>query len=244
MISFFIRQKPFAELKKIGNRINSCLADFKTYKIKAGGGLGILFIFLGATLLAFIILINISDYSILTYKRNAISKAMDYAINAAVQELNINQSIMGLADGFAEATGNRSVDGVKIDIDRAQNTFLTVFYENYNSSDFSIDAKLLLCATHTIEQNLKYVIKAGNVQITEGSVETPELLENRINHAINNYRTNSEDASQVYINGNEKTNILENGVYLFAFIKDIKIQGLYSQRTTSLSSFAGAKIER
>ncbi len=206
--------------------------------------MGIVIIGLGAILLAFMILINVADYSILTYKRNAISKAMDYAITAAVQEINLNQSVTGLADGFAEATGNRSVDGVKIDIDRAHKTFLTVFYKNFNSYDFSIDANLLLCSTHTMEQNLKYVIKAGNAYITEGNVKTPELLENRINQAINNYWTNSEDASQVYINGNEKTNMLENGTYLFAFIKDIKIKGLYSQRTTSLSSFAGAKIER
>ena len=228
-------------MKKIGNRINSCFGDFRVYKSQTGGGLGIVFISLGAILLAFTILINIADYSILTYKRNAISKAMDYAVNAAVQELNINQSVKGLADGFAEDTGNRSLDGVKIDIDRAQETFLMVFYENYN---FSIDAKLLLCATHTIEQNLKYIIKAGNGQINQGGLESPELLESRIIQAINQYWTNSEDTSQVYINGNEKTNIIEKGIYLFAFIKDIRIKGLYSQRTTNLSSFAGARVER
>ncbi|QNU67138.1 hypothetical protein EHE19_000865 [Ruminiclostridium herbifermentans] len=206
--------------------------------------MGIVYIGLGAIVLAFIILINIADYSILTYKRNAISKAMDYAVNAAVQELNLNQSIMGLADGFSEDTGNRSLDGIKIDIDMAQKTFLTVFYENYNSSNFCIDEELLLCATHTIEQNLKYIIKAGNGQISEGNIENPAFLESRINQAINQYWANSEDASNVFINGNEKTNIIEKGVYLFAFIKDIKIKGLYSQRTTSLSSFAGAKVER
>ena len=244
MISFFIRQKLFAGLKRIDNRISSRFDDFKIYRNQIGGGLGIVFIGLGAILLAFAILINIADYSILTYKRNAISKAMDYAVNAAVQELNIEQSIMGLADGFAEDTGDRSLDAIKIDIDRARETFLMVFYENYNSSNFSIDGELLLCATHTIEQNLKYIIKAGNGQINEGNLENPEVLESRINQAINQYWTNSEDTSQVYINGNEKTNSIEKGVYLFAFIKDIKIKGLYSQRTTSLSSFTGARVER
>lgn len=229
-------------MKKIGNGINRCFGDFN--KSQVGGGLGIVFIGLGAILLAFTILINIADYSILTYKRNAISKAMDYAVNAAVQELNINQSIFGLAEGFAEGTGSRSLDGVKLDIDRAQETFLMVFYQNYNSSNFSIDDKLLLCATHTIEQNLKYIMKAGNGQIYEGNLENPEFLESRINQAINQYLINSEDTSQVYLNGNEKTNIIEKGVYLFAFIKDIRIKGLYSQRTTSLSSFAGARVER
>ncbi len=229
-------------MKKIDNRTNSCFGDFN--KSQAGGGLGIVLIGLGAILIAFTILINIADYSILTYKRNAISKAMDYAVNAAVQELNINQSIIGLADGFAEDTGSRSLDGVKLDIDRAQETFLMVFYENYNSINFSIDEKLLLCTTHTIEQNLRYIMKAGNGQINEGNLENPELLESRINQAIDQYWINSEDTSQIYINGNEKTNILEKGVYLFAFIKDIKIKGLYSQRTTSLSSFAGARVER
>jgi hypothetical protein len=240
MISFFIRQRLHAELKRIDNWINSHIC----YKSQAGGGLGIVFIGLGAMVLAFVILINIADYSILTYKRNAISKAMDYAVNAAVQELNIDQSIMGLADGFSEDTGNRSLDGVKIDIDKAKKAFMMVFYENYKSNNFSIDEDLLVCATHTIEQNMKYIIKAGNGQIIEGNLENPALLESSINQAIKRYWTNSDDTSQIFINGNEKTNIIEKGVYLFAFIKDIKVKGLYSQRTTSLSSFAGARVER
>lgn len=231
-------------MKKISHRINRLYHDFKIIKGEAGNGLGIVFIGLAAILVAFAILINIADYSILTYKRNTISKAMDYAVNAAVQELNINQSIMGLADGFAEDTGNRSLDGVKIDIDKAQKAFLSIFYINSNSSDFCIDEKLLLCATHTIEQNMKYIIKAGNGQINEGNLENPDLLESRINQAINQYWTHSKDTSLVYINGNEKTNDIQKGVYLFAFIKDIRIKGLYSQRTTSLSSFAGARVER
>ncbi len=214
------------------------------FKSEAGGGFGIVFVGMGAILLAFIVLINIADYSILTYKRNSISKSMDYAINAAVQEISINGSILGLADGFSEASGNTSIGGVKVDIDRANKIFLAVFHENCKSIDFSIDDDLLLCTTYTMEQKLKYVIKAGNEKINEGELEDPELLESRINQIINQYWPNSEDTSLIFINGNEKTNMIEKGTYLFAFIKDIKIQGLYSQRTTSLSGFAGAKIER
>lgn len=232
-------------MKKVRDRIKRYTLSVKLYfKSEAGGGFGIVFLGMGAILLAFIILINIADYSILTYKRNAISKSMDYAINAAVQEISINESMLGLAGGFSEASGNRSVDGVKVDIDRANKTFLAVFYENCNSNEFSVENNLLLCTTHMMEQKLNYVIKAGNRKIDEGELEDPEFLESRINQVINQYWSNSDDHSQTYINGNENTNMIENGTYLFAFIKDIKIQGLYSQRTTSLSSFAGAKIER
>lgn len=228
------------------NRIKGGTIYFKRLYLRneAGGGFSVVLIGLAAIFLAFITLINIADYSILTYKRNSISKAMDYAINAAVQEININESKAGLAGGFSEITGSRSIDGVKIDIDRAQKTFLTVFNKNCNLNDFSIENNLLLCTTHSINKKLEYIIKCKDKKIDEGELEDSEFLENRINEAINQYWSNSDDGSLIYINGNEKTNIIKNGTYLFAFIKNIKIKGLYSQRITSLSSFAGAKIER
>lgn len=229
-------------MKKVGYRIKFNAICFR--ERQSGGSFAVVFIGLGSIFLALLVLVNIADYSILTYKRNTISKAMDYAVNAAVQEIDINQSKEGLSNGFSEVTGCNHLEGVKINTDKAQKTFITAFYENYNTSNFSVYGNLLLCATHAEGQKLSYEIKTDNGQITKGSVACPELMENTINQAIRDYSAYADKASLIYINGNEKTNMIENGTYLFAFIKDIKIKGLYSQRTTCLLSFAGAKVDR
>jgi len=215
-----------------------------TFQNERGGGLGTVFIGLSVILLAFVIFINIADYSLFTYKRNAISKAIDYAVTSAVQQINKNESLIGVANGFIEETGERKLEGVEIDIDMATRTFLTVFYENYKIGNLSIDNSLLICATSTQNEKLRYTIKADSQLIFEGELENSVLLEEKINQAITQYWCSAKDNSQVYLNGNPKTNMLENGSYLLAFIKDIKIKGLYSQRNVNLSSFAGAKLER
>lgn len=214
------------------------------FQSESGGGMGIIFIGLSVILLAFVVFINIVDYSLFTYKRNAISKAMDYAITAAVQQINKNQSVVGVANGFTEDTGKRILDGVEIDVDMANRTFLNVFYANYNLDNLNINNSLLICATSRQSEKLKYTIKSGTELIFEGELDNSLLVEGRINQAITQYWPGSENNNQVYINGNPKTNMIENGTYLFAFINDIKITGLYSQRQINLSSFAGAKLER
>ena len=214
------------------------------FQSESGGGIGIIFIGLSAILLAFVVFINIVDYSLFTYKRNAITKAMDYAVTAAVQQINKNQSVVGVANGFTEDTGKKLLEGVEIDVDMANRTFLNVFYANYKSYNLRINDNLLICATARRGEKLKYVIKSGTELILEGELENSLLVEGRINQAITQYWPSTEDNAQVYINGNLKTNMIENGTYLFAFINNIKITGLYSERQLNLSSFAGAKLER
>lgn len=214
------------------------------FRSESGGGVGIIFIGLSVILLAFVVFINIVDYSIFTYKRNAISKAMDYAVTAAVQQINKNQSIVGVANGFTEDTGKKLLEGVEIDVDMANRTFLDVFYANYKLDNLSINNSLLICVTSSRNEKLRYAIMANAELIIEGDLDNPLLVEERINQAIDQIWTSSEDDNQVYINQNPKTNMIENGTYLFAFINDIKITGLFSQRQLNLSSFAGAKLER
>jgi hypothetical protein len=244
--NFFIKLKLSAELKRPRKRTkNNTIGRVPSYlKSENGGGLGTIFIGLAAILLAFVIFINIADYSLFTYRRNAISKAMDYAVTAAVQQINKNESVIGLANGFTQETGERRLEGVKLDIDMAIRTFLTVFYKNYNLDNIRIDNNLLVCATSIQDEKLRYTIKTKSTVIFEGDVENSALIEEKINHAITKYWPNSEDNSEIYLNGNPKTNMLENGIYLLAFIKDFRIKGLYSKRDISLSSFAGAKLER
>jgi hypothetical protein len=169
---------------------------------------------------------------------------MDYAVTAAVQQINKNESKVGLANGFTEETGEKLLEGVEIDIDMAIRTFRTVFYANYKVDNLYIDNNLLVCATSTRNERLRYTMKADSKPIIKGDLENPTLIEENINQAINQYWPCIENNSQVYINGNPKTNMIENGTYILAFLNDIKITGLYSQRNISLSSFAGARLER
>lgn len=215
-----------------------------TFQNERGGGLGTIFIGMAIILLAFLIFINIADYSLFTYKRNAISKAMDYAVTSAVQQINNSQSVAGVANGFSEDTGEQLLEGVEIDIDVATKTFLSIFYKNYNSNGINIDNNLLLCATSSLNHKLSYTMKTGTEMISEGSLENPVLIEKEINQAIDEHWPSSLGNSQIYINGNPKTNIIENGTYLFAYINELKITGLYYQRNVNLSSFAGAKLHR
>ena len=246
IVSFFTKPKPYAELKKVSRKIrkNTSSKVAMAFQNESGGGIGIIFIGLSAILLAFVVFINIVDYSLFTYKRNAISKAMDYAVTAAVQQVNKNQSVVGVANGFTEDTGKKLLDGVEIEVDMANRTFLNVFYANYKLDNLSINDNLLICATSRGREKLKYAIKAGTGPIFEGELDDSLLVEGRINQAITQYWPSAEDNAQVYINGNLKTNMIENGTYLFAFINNIKIAGLYSERQINLSSFGGAKLER
>ncbi len=233
-------------MKKVSSKkIEKSIVNSKLRALQnaRGGGLGTIFIGLAAILLAFIIFINIADYLLFTYKRNAISKAMDYSVTAAVQQINKTESIVGLANGFAEETGERALEEIEIDIDMAIRTFLTVFYSNYEVDNHNIDNSLLVCTTSIKDGKLNYTIKA-NSSVYQGTLENSALIEEKINQAIVQCWANTEEKSQVYINGNPKTNMLENGTYLFAFINAFEIKGLYSQRKISLSSFAGAKLER
>ncbi len=169
---------------------------------------------------------------------------MDYAVTSAVQQINKSQSVVGVANGFSENTGERMLEGVEIDIDVATKTLLSVFYKNCNSDGINIDNNLLVCATSSLNHKLSYTIKTGTEQIIEGSLENPVLIENEINQAIDEHWPSSLGNSKVYIDGNPKTNIIENGTYLFAYINNLKVTGLYYQRIVNLSSFAGAKLER
>jgi len=233
-------------LKKVSKRTERCTVKRaeRALQSESGGGLSTIFVGLSGILLAFVIFINIADYSLFTYKRNVISKAMDYAVTAAVQQISKNESEIGLANGFTEETGEGILEGIEIDIGKANRTFLTIFYENYKLDNLNIEENLLVCATSTQNQKLRYIIKADSKPIFNGELQNAVLIEEKINQAIVQYWPSAEDKSQVYLRGNPKTNMIENGTYLFAFINDFKITGLYSQRNVSLSSFAGAKLER
>lgn len=228
-------RKLHAGLKKAAGRI----------KGQSGGGLGVIFIGLTVTFLVVFAFINISDYAVYTYKRNSISKAIDYAVTAAVQDIDREKSFEGLAEGFDETTGRRLSDGVEIDIDRAEKTFLSVFNSNCNKEQTDISRNLLICATFARAGRVSYKIKTSSGKVIDGTVDSPNLIEDRINDAAKGYWPDSDDnSSRIAINGNPKTNMIDRGTYLFAYIKGIRITGVFTERELTLSCFGGAKLDR
>ncbi len=228
-------QKLYAGLKKTIGKIKS----------NRGGGLGVLFIGLAVTLLVLMVFVCIADYAVYTYKRNNISKAMDYAVTAAVQEINKDKSLEGLAEGFDENTGTRFTDGIEIDVDKAEITFLSVFDSNCSLELTDIRENLLICATSVGGEKVNYKIKTPTGEVLDGMVDEPYLIEDKINQAaVNRWPDSHEDISRISINGNPKTNMVERGTYLFAYIKGIKINGIFTERKLALSCFGGAKLER
>lgn len=215
---------------------------------ETGGGLGTLFIGLAITVLVMFAFLNIADYSLYTHKRNAIAKALDYAVTAAVQQINRSSSAEGIAGGFSEASGKKLQNGIELNMESAVDIFASIYYRNIDS--FNIEDKVVLCATSARGGTLKYKIIAGipkdtaYTAIYEGTLEDPALLESKINTAALLAWPDAEDNSSIYINGNPKTNLIENGTYFFALLKDIELKGLFSKRKVNLSSFAGAKVER
>ena len=207
-----------------------------------GGGLGTLFIGLSAILLLLIIFINIADYSLYTYKRNEVSKAMDYAVTAASQQIKAER-IEEMSRGFSDVSGKMLLEGVEINMSKASAAFNEIFYRNVSLSGININNNLLLCSTTLTNDSLKYTIYANGSTFEQGEIKEPSELENIINTAFSCLWPDS-DKTGIYINGNPKTNMVEKGTYLFAVIIDIEIKGLISKRKISLSSFAGAKLER
>ncbi len=206
--------------------------------------MGTLFIGLSVLAAVLLVFINIADYSIYTYKRNELSGAMDYAVTAAAQQISYINSIDGVSDGFSSDTGKRLLDNVKIDMGSAQTTFLEVFKKNCSVPGNELMNSLLLCATYTDSAGrINYDIKAGQNPVLSGTAEDTLLLEDKVNNALKAYWPDNNTA-KIYVNGNPKTNLLEKGTYLLAVINDIEISGVLSKRKISLSSFAGAKVER
>lgn len=203
-----------------------------------------MFLGLAAIILVFVVFLNIADYSVYTYKRNTISKAIDYAVTAAVQDIDPTESRGGLSEGFDTITGRKLTDDIEIDIDRAEQTFLSVFNSNCSQSQGKIASNLLLCATSVHDNKMGYKIKTSPEGVMDGVVNTPSLIEDRINEAIGSRWRASEDSGRIFVNGNPKTNMIENGTYLFAFVKDIRVTGIFTERKLALTGFAGAKLDR
>lgn len=210
---------------------------------KKGGGLGTIFLGLSFVVIILFIMLNMADYSVYSYKRSQIAKAMDYAVTAASQQIQPISESAGVSYGFYEDTGQMSTEMLEINIETANRMFLEIFLENVSVPGEDIQGKLLLCTTVEVEGKIRYSMKVKYGQYVNGQVENPSDLQDVINTALSDYWLEG-NKDEVFINGNYKTNMVERGTYLFAVLSNIEISGLLATRQISLSSFAGAKVER
>lgn len=222
------------------------LSNSYILKSNKGGGLAIMFLSITIIVLILLVFVNIADYALYSIKRNTISKGIDYAVCAAIQEIDNTESESGLATGYDETTGQLSVDNITLNEARADNAFFSTLQSNTGIIRAAVESNVLVVLANPTDMALDYIIKK-DVERTEGSISSPYGLEALINNKINEYWDASDpstDRQIIYINGNLKTNQFKKVPYYIVFIKDYEIDGLFRKRTATFVGFAGAKIER
>lgn len=211
-----------------------------------GGGLAITFVSIAVILLVLLIFINAADYALYSHKRSNISKGIDYAVCAAIQEVDCLESESGLAAGYDETTGRVLITDIALNEARADNAFFSTFEANTGISGERIRESILITIVCPTDTGINYIIKKGT-QRAEGSAESPQQLESIINNRINEYWNLSDPLSDrhiIFVNGNMNTNEFKAAPYYIVFMKDYQIDGLFRKRTATFVGFAGAKIER
>ncbi len=224
------------------------LNSIRYYKNCSGGGLGVVFIGMLAVILIFTVFLNIADYSIFAYNKDAISKSVDYAVCAAVQELDISQSSEGLSQGYSDE-GVTSVKGIRIDTTKAMKVFLDTLKSNSSLLNNNFKSSIIGCTTYANDLGMNYEICTYNDMgisiIAKGKVDMPSQIEEIINNTAQNLRSEDETKNgMVYVNGNPNTNSFENGSYFLVYIKGVRVMGLNSERNLDFTGFAGSRVYR
>jgi hypothetical protein len=209
-----------------------------------GSGISAILLSLAGLTIVGLICFNISDYSLYSYKKASISKAIDYAVCAAIQETDINNSLAGLANGFDGTTGNVSIDNIFINEVVADNAFYNTLQNNCGIKRAIISPYVMTVIVNPTTTVLDYIIKSPTIKNT-GSVVNPSDLEAVINTNINMFYGNSgPDRNLIYVNGNPKTNDFKKRPYYMVFIKNYEIDGLFKKRTATFICFKSANMER
>lgn len=228
------------ELNAGWNLFHSYLAKQK------GSGLAVIYVGLTVTLLILLVFLSVADYALYSAKRNAICRGIDYAVCAAVQEIDMVESEDGLASGFDEMTGKALVNDIKINELKSDSAFFSTLKTNIGESWDMVRGQTLIITSSPNISGLDYFIRKGQ-QHFDGTVSSSEQLQTAINNAINQCWNNYEplrDSQVIYVNGNPQTNPFKNVPYYMVFIKDFQINGLLKKRTATFVGFAGAKIDR
>lgn len=210
-----------------------------------GGAFGVVILGLAISIAALLVLVNAVDFALYSYKRGLISKAIDYGVSAAVQEIDVAASKEGLAEGFDE-NGNLSMDNIFLHETRADNAFFSTFKENAGLDRSEISTHTLIAIVNPLDAGMSYKIKF-NAEKREGIVTEPSALEGILNANVSSFWNTADpeaDKHVIYVNGNTKTTQFKKRPYYLVFIKDYEIDGLFRKRTATFVGFKGAKVER
>jgi len=225
---FILLQKPSVELKKI---INS----------SEGGAFSVLMIGLTGLLVLATVLFSIIDLSIYSYKKRVIASTIDYAVSAAIQEIDIEKSRAGLSKAFSKE-GQVSMIGIFLNEEKADRAFTSTIMGNVGIDIESINEDLIRLAASPLEYGIYYSIKDKN-GLETGNADSMDRIENILNDRMGGLGDKG-DTHTVYVNGNIATNSLEQRPYYMVFIRDYEIDGLFSNRKATFVCFKAAKIYR
>jgi hypothetical protein len=216
------------------------IAKFTKYFNNNEGGIAI--IYLGLLLsLFFVIMVSIViDQGLYVTKRNLMKKSIDYAVCAAVAEIDAPKS-KGLEFEF-DKTGNKNTNHIYINEHNALNVYYQILKANININRDQIENNTLCLIVHPEDFAIKYSLYKGNNRI-EGEVSNPAELELVINNNLD-FTKEKIDSNVVFVNGNIKTNKFEKRPYFMVFIKDLEIGGLFKNRLLTFVSFKAARIIR
>ena len=210
-----------------------------------GSAFDVVLLGIAISIAAILIFVNSVDFALYSYKRSRISKAIDYGVSAAVQEIDQEKSRDGLAEGF-DAHGNISLERVYLHEERADNAFFSTFKNNTGIDRSQIQSRILVALVHPTNLGLDCKIKWGT-ESKEETVRVPTEVEGLLNTRINEFWNPADpeaDRHLIYVNGNFKTNPFGKKPYYLVFLKDYPIEGLFRKRTATFVGFKGAKVDR
>lgn len=189
---------------------------------------------------------SIADYALYSTRRSLIARGIDYAVCAAIQEIDISASTEGLSEGFDPQTGKVLSDNIMLNESTADRTFFETLEANTGIKRGDIAMDTLIAYIYPSGNLINYTIKKDSRRV-EGFVTSPDKLETAINNTINTFWDTSipeSDRHTIYVNGNPSTNEFKNVPYFLVFIKNHRINGLFRKQTATFVGFAGAKLER
>jgi hypothetical protein len=190
-----------------------------------------------------LIFVMVADYGLFSHKRMRIASAIDKASSAAIMEMDSD-------DALIDSIGRESNDAglsvlmtnLKMDMSRAESVFWAVFESNTGIQRNSAIPYAAFVLTYHDGASLRYVIKKESATVS-GSA-SPNALETVINSFIAANYSSNPDASLIRVNGNPKTEQFKSKPMFLVFLKNWRINGLFSKNNATFVSFKGSKAER
>jgi Na+-transporting methylmalonyl-CoA/oxaloacetate decarboxylase gamma subunit len=132
-----------------------------------GGGMSIVFLGMAVIFLVMLIFVNAVDYSLYSAKRSMISRAVDYSVCAAVQEIDIEKSKEGLSLEYDEDTGVPSAGCIFLDEEKADNAFFSTFHANTGIDEASIKRYVMRVVVDPLEGSLECRFKKDGLDAVQ-----------------------------------------------------------------------------